>query len=151
MREIHVSSRKIIFHEQSQPSSNTCVLGSRTSFFEPSTNTCEIKIFKKIYRISVVDLPQHSVSLCQAISTSRLSDAVLPHLVSCIIRMQAPSPLWLPLVFILSNLSGGCRLIQQIIKCSFQYNNFSSECRLVQQLVKGSIQHNYLVCGCILV
>jgi hypothetical protein len=38
-----------------------------------------------------------------------------------------------------NNLSGGCGLVQQIVKCSIYYNNLQGGCGLVQQVVKCSI------------
>jgi hypothetical protein len=35
-----------------------------------------------------------------------------------------------------NNLSGGCRLVQQVVKCSIYYNNLSRGCGLAQQVVK---------------
>jgi hypothetical protein len=37
------------------------------------------------------------------------------------------------------NLSGGCGLVQQVVKCSIYYNNLSCGCGLVQQVIKCSI------------
>jgi hypothetical protein len=50
-----------------------------------------------------------------------------------------------------NNLSGGCRLVQQVVKCSIYYNDLSGGCELVQQVVKCSIYYNDLSGGCELV
>jgi hypothetical protein len=37
-----------------------------------------------------------------------------------------------------NNLSSGCGLVQQVVKCSAYYNNLTGGCGLVQQVVKCS-------------